>query len=251
MTQVHRRRASEETSRREAGPQDFRPVVASGRTGARRRRHLSTASTPTAATTPGRPSSSSPAGSRSTRWICAAAASRTASASTSRRSRTTSSDVRSARDAGEVAGAGPARVPARSQRRRRRLVRLHARASGRARRVDLRELRLPGAGAGFRPRGRQGAEPPRAARARAAAQERGVLARSQSGPGDERRSADRARGPADQDRRRAGPRRRAARRGSFRSSRCRCSSSTARPTRSRGRAAASSSTTPPAPRTRR
>ena len=59
----------------------------------------------------------------------------------------------------------------------------------------------------------QGAEPPRAARPRAAPQERGLLPRSRGGAGHERRSADRPRGPAHPDRGRDGPRRRAAQAG--------------------------------------
>ena len=77
--------------------------------------------------------------------------------------------------------------------------------------LHLRELRVPGAGAGLRARRHQGAEPHRAAAARAEAQERGLLARSRRCVAAlERRSADRQRGAAGGDRRRAGPRRRAA-----------------------------------------
>ena len=66
-------------------------------------------------------------------------------------------------------------------------VPVRARASGRAGGVHLRELRLPGARARLRHRGAQGPEPPRAARARPQAQERGLLTRSRRGEGDERR----------------------------------------------------------------
>ena len=72
---------------------------------------------------------------------------------------------------------------------------------------------LPGAGAGLRARRAQGPQPRRAARPRAQAQERGLLARSQGRGGDEHRSADRPRGAADADRRGDGARRRAAEEG--------------------------------------
>ena len=88
------------------------------------------------------------------------------------------SDVTAFVHAREIAGAGRAGVPARPQRRRRRGLPLRARASGGARGADLRELRVPGAGARFRAGRAQGAEPRRAACARAASQERGLLARS-------------------------------------------------------------------------
>ena len=101
-------------------------------------------------------------------------------------------------------------LPARAQRRRRGFLRLHARTPGGAGGLHLRELRVPGLRAGPRARRRQGAEPRRAARARAEPEDRGLLARSGGGAGDARRSADRGRIAADQHRRRARPRRRAA-----------------------------------------
>ena len=87
------------------------------------------------------------------------------------------------------AASRPAGVPARPQRRRRRLGDLRARQPGRARRVHLRELRVPGAGARLCPGGHQGPEPHRPAAAGAEAEERGLLARSEGGRGPERRPA--------------------------------------------------------------
>ena len=135
----------------------------------------------------------------------------------------------------EITGAGAPGVPARSQRRRR-LLRLHARAPGRARGPDLRRFRVRGS-AEFA-RGPQGAEPPRATRPRAQAADRGLFPQSRRRRRDEQRPADRSRGPADEDGRRAGPRRRA----EISALRCRSSFFTAPPTRSPGRAAAGSST---------
>ena len=93
----------------------------------------------------------------------------------------------------KCAASAAAVLPARAQRRRRDLLGLHARAPGGARRLHLRELRLPGLRARLRARRRQGAQPRRPARPRAEAEERGLLARSGGGPGDARRSADRRR----------------------------------------------------------
>ena len=115
-----------------------------------------------------------------------------------------------ARHAGQEPASVGAVLPARAQRRRRGFLRLHARTSGGAGGLHLRELRVPGLRAGPRARRRQGAEPRRAARARAEPEDRGLLARSGGGAGDARRSADRGRIAADQHRRRARPRRRAA-----------------------------------------
>ena len=87
---------------------------------------------------------------------------------------------------------------------------LHARASGQLAGLICESFAFQVYGAGFRAGRRQGAEPPGAARARAQAEERGLLARPGGGAGHERGSADRRRGPADADRRGAGARRRAA-----------------------------------------
>ena len=137
-----------------------------------------TASTRTAANTSGSPSSSSPRGSR-----CYALDHRGRGRSEGERFYVEKfadyvDDLATFIDDGQGARAGPAGVPARPQRRRRDRLRLRARAPGRARRPDLRELRVPGAGAGLRAGGAQGAQPPRAARARPQAEERGLLARS-------------------------------------------------------------------------
>ena len=80
-------------------------------------------------------------------------------------------DVASFVDAREIAGARPAGVPARPQRRRHRRLPLHARPSAAIARPDLRELRVPDAGAGFCARGAERSEPSRATRARSASQE--------------------------------------------------------------------------------
>ena len=73
----------------------------------------------TVGTTRGRRNSLRPMASPSTRSTCAAAASRTASASTSRQFADYVDDVDRIRAAREIARAGPSRVPARPQRRRR------------------------------------------------------------------------------------------------------------------------------------
>ena len=72
------------------------------------------------------------------------------------------------------------RFPARPQRRRGHLLRLHARAPGGARRAYLRELRLPGLRARLRAGDRQGAQPHRPARARPEPEDRGLLARPEA-----------------------------------------------------------------------
>ena len=128
---------------------------------------------------------------------------------------------------------------------------LRAREPGRAHRVHLRELRVPGAGAQLRPRRHQGVEPPRSPAAGAQAQERGFLARSESRRGAEQRSADRARSAAGDHGRSASSRRRAAARGVSADYACRCSSCTAPTTRRPSAMAASSSTRQLDPRTRR
>ena len=58
------------------------------------------------------------------------------------------------------------------------LLRLRARPPGRDRRADLRKLRLPGAGAGVRAVGDQGAQPRRAAARGADAEDEGLHPRS-------------------------------------------------------------------------
>ena len=108
------------------------------------------------------------------------------------------------------------------QRGRRRRVPLYGRAPGRARRPDLRELRVPRAGPRLRARRPQGAQPRRAARPRAAAEERGLLARPEDRRGDERRSVDRRRVAADENGRGDGSRRRAPGERIRARSRCRC-----------------------------
>src|ERR1700738_1474126 len=74
--------------------------------------------------------------------------------------------------AGEGAGTWLVRVLAQAQRRRGRLLHLHARASGRARRSDLREFCVSDSGARLCDRGSQGHQSPRPARARGEAPQR-------------------------------------------------------------------------------
>ena len=120
---------------------------------------------PTEATTRGRPSNWRLAGSRSTRSTCTAGAIR-GRAVLSRGDRglrrRCSALVRLAKSRQpSLPSSCSATAPAAS------LLRLHARAPGGARRAHLRELCLPGSSARYRAGGRQGAQPPRAARARA------------------------------------------------------------------------------------
>ena len=164
------------------GAEDLRPVVAAGRDAAGGGRHLPRRQLAQRLLRLGRRAARRPAASPSTRSTCAAAASPTASASTSRRSPTTSSDVdrrwstlAKSREPGLpvfLLGHSAGGVD---------LVRLRARAPGRARRPHLRELRVRGAGARLRAGRDQGAEPHRAARPRAEAEERGLLARPDGG----------------------------------------------------------------------
>ena len=155
-----------------------------------------TASTRTAAITCGRPSSSSPAASRCTRSTCAAAASRTASASTSRGSRLLN-------DVGTLVALAKSREPGLP------VFLLGHSAGGVISCVYTLEHQAELAGlicesfafqvrgAGFRARRRQGAEPHRAACARAALKNEEFSRDPAGRAGDERRSAHRARGAAD------------------------------------------------------
>ena len=178
--------------RRARGPQDLHARVAPGRPAAGRRGHLARLQLAQRPVRLGRRA----AGRRRVRGLRAGSARprqvgrRALLRREVRRLHGRRGDVH---DDGEGARARAAGVPARPQRGRRGRVHLHARAPGGARGPHLRELRATGAGAGLRAGGAQGAEPRRAARARAAAQERGLLARSRGRRGDERRPADRAR----------------------------------------------------------
>ena len=225
--------------------------MASGRKSRAGGRHLSTASTPTAATTSGWPSSSWPAVSRSTRWICAAAASPTASVSMSRSSPTTSATCDTLMTLAKSREPG---LP---------VFLLGHSAGGVISCVYTLEHQAELAGLICESFAFQVPAPDFALAVLKGlshlaphahvlqSQDRGLLARSRGRRGHERRSADRPRGAADADRRRDGPRRRAAQEGVSAHHAAGAHSSTAPPTRSRGRAAASSSTTTPAPPTRR